>query len=51
MKLAHIEANLDIFLHKSGLPSTKNKNVSTTMIYTLVLNKGGYGVGNPVDGL
>ena len=28
-----------------------HKDVSTTMIYTHVLNKGGHGVRNPVDGL
>jgi len=27
------------------------KDVSTTMIYTHVLNKGGHGVRRPVDGL
>jgi site-specific recombinase XerD len=28
-----------------------HKDVSTTMIYTHVLNKGGHGVKSPVDGL
>jgi len=28
-----------------------HKDVSTTMIYTHVLNKGGYGVRSPFDGL
>jgi site-specific recombinase XerD len=28
-----------------------HKDVSTTMIYTYVLNKGGHGVRSPVDGL
>ena len=28
-----------------------HKDVSTTMIYTHVLNKGGHGVRSPVDGL
>ncbi|HBB18351.1 MAG TPA: integron integrase [Syntrophus sp. (in: bacteria)] len=28
-----------------------HKNVNTTMIYTHVLNKGGYGVRSPIDGL
>jgi integrase len=28
-----------------------HKDVSTTMIYTQVLNKGGWGVGSPVAGL
>jgi integrase len=28
-----------------------HKDVSTTMIYTRVLNKGGHGVRSPVDGL
>ena len=28
-----------------------HKDVSTTMIYTHVLNKGGHGVRNPVEGL
>ncbi len=28
-----------------------HKDVSTTMIYTHVLNKGGHGVGSPVDAL
>jgi len=27
-----------------------HKNVTTTMIYTHVLNKGGHGVRSPVDG-
>jgi site-specific recombinase XerD len=29
----------------------RHKDVSTTMIYTHVLNKGGHGVRSPVDGL
>ena len=28
-----------------------HKDVSTTMIYTHVLNKGGHGVRSPIDGL
>ncbi len=28
-----------------------HKDVSTTMIYTHVLSKGGYGVRSPIDGL
>ncbi len=51
MELARIQANVDIFLQKKRIPSTRRNDVSSIMIYTRVLNKGGHGIRGPVDGL
>ena len=37
--------------HQHGAGASRPQDVSTTMIYTHVLNRGGRGVGSPLDGV